>query len=159
MVTAPTRTLFCNLIIMFLRTSASGDLKQLSFTAYPIHRWITCRIISLSVRHSRLTSSPWSSKHSTRATSSGRLELTPSSSRPTFLEFSVCWSWREDGGNGVWVFQPLKHRYPHLPSKKISKKIESGIRTLLGGPIRFRTSSVFRVLSCRPRIRPCRSCD
>ncbi len=30
-VTAPTRTLFCNLIIIFLRTSSSGDLERLSF--------------------------------------------------------------------------------------------------------------------------------
>ena len=35
-------------------------------------------------------SSSWSSKHSARVTISGRVELTPSSSRPTFLEFRVC---------------------------------------------------------------------
>jgi hypothetical protein len=56
---------------------------------------------SMSVRYHRLTSSSWSSKHSVRDTSSGRFELNPSSSHPTFLEFSVCWSWREDGGIGV----------------------------------------------------------
>ncbi len=40
----------------------------------------------VSVTYRRLILSSWSSKHSARATSSGRLELTPSRSRPTLLE-------------------------------------------------------------------------
>ncbi len=110
-VTTPSRTLFCNLMMIFLRTSTSGDLERLNFAPQPIHRWIVCRIVSLSVRYNRLTSSSWSSRHSVRSTMSGRVEFTPSSSRPTFLEFRVCWSWREDGGNSVWV---LQRRWPKL---------------------------------------------
>jgi hypothetical protein len=51
-------------------------------------------------------SSSWSSRNSPRDTSSGRLDLTPSSSRPTLIECRVCCYWRRGGGSVVWVFQP-----------------------------------------------------
>ncbi len=58
-VASPARTLFCNLIMILLRTSASGDFERLSFAPHPIHRWIVCSIALLSVRYNRLMSSSW----------------------------------------------------------------------------------------------------
>ena len=55
------------------------------------------RDASLSVKYKKCMWSSWSSRHSLRATSSERLELSPSISRPTFLDCVVLCSNRRFG--------------------------------------------------------------
>ena len=69
--------------------------------------WIAWRDTSLSVRHKRSTWSSCASKHSLRATSSSRLELSPSSYLPTLdtlLDSRVRCSCRSGCGSGAVVF-------------------------------------------------------
>ena len=74
----------------------------------------------MSVRYKRLTWSSWRPcqpcKHSLRATSSGRFELSPSSSLPTLLDSRVRCSYRGSCGSGtvVYHFMALKLQ-KHVP--------------------------------------------
>jgi hypothetical protein len=104
-VEAPASTLFCSSSIICLRTSALGDLERLTLAPQSIHLRMAWRVASLSVRYRRLMLSSYPSRHSVRATNSGRFELTPSSSRPTLLECRVRCSWRRGGDSGVWACQ------------------------------------------------------
>ena len=73
------------------RTSASAVFARLSLAPPPIHLLMVWRVVSLSVRYSRFSLSGCAYKHSRRATTSGRLELIPSSSRPTLCDcFDLC---------------------------------------------------------------------
>ena len=96
-VAAPAFTRLCSLMIIALRISPSGDRDRLNFAPPPIHLFIAWRVASLSVRYSRFSLSRWASRHSRSATSSGRFELLPSSSRPTLWECSSLCSLRWGG--------------------------------------------------------------
>ena len=103
-VVAPACTLCSSFSMMALRTSASGDLERFSFAPPPIHLWIAWRVASLSVKYRRLVRSSCASRHSLRATSSGRFELRPSSSLPTLLDSRRRWSCKGPFVSGVVVF-------------------------------------------------------
>ena len=100
----------CNLTMMALRMSASAVFARLSLAPPPIHLFIACRVASLSVRYIRFSWSRCASRHSRRATSSGRLELRPSSSRPTLCDwFDLC-SHSQVGVSGFPVSHPSEVR-------------------------------------------------
>ena len=93
----------CSLTMMTLRTSASTVFARLSLAPPPIHLLMDWRVASLSVRYSKFSLSGCASKQSRRATSSGRLELIPSSSRPTLCDwFDLC-SCNREGVSGFSV--------------------------------------------------------
>ena len=69
-----------------------------------MHLWIAWRVASLSVKYRRSTWSSCASKHSLRATSSGRFELRPSSSLPTLLDSRHRCSCRSSCVSGAVVF-------------------------------------------------------
>ena len=103
-VAAPASTLFWSFTMMAFKISASGDLDRFSFAPQPIHLWIAWREASLSVKYKRSTWSSCASRHSRRATNSGRLELTPSSSLPTLLDSRVRCSCKSGCDSGVSEF-------------------------------------------------------
>ena len=103
-VVTPTSTLFCSFSTMVLRTSTSVDLERFNFAPPPIYLWITWRDVSLSVKSRRSIWSSCASKHSLRATSSGRFELRPSSSLSTLLDSRSRCSYRSSCVSGVLVF-------------------------------------------------------
>ncbi len=84
-------TLFWSLMTMTVRISVSTVFARRTFAPPPIHLLMDCRVVSLSVRYSKFSWSWCVFRHSQRVTSSGRLELNPSSSRPTLCDCSVLW--------------------------------------------------------------------
>ena len=113
-VVAPTSTLLCSFSTMTLRTSVS-DLERFNFAPTPIHLWISCRDVSLSVKYRRSIWSSCASKNSLRTTSSGRFELSPSSSLPTLLDSRIRCSYRSVCGSGVVVFQYMTLKLQKSP--------------------------------------------
>ena len=84
-VTVPVFTRLCSLRIariISLRTSASGVLTRLSFPPPPIYLLMSWRVVSLSVKYSKFSWTWCVCRHSRRSTSSGRFDLSPSSSWP-----------------------------------------------------------------------------
>jgi hypothetical protein len=104
----------CSLMTMAVRISVSAVFTRLSLVPPPIHMFMDCRVASLSVGYNKFSLSGWDSKHSQRATSSGRLELRSSCFRHTLCDCLVLWSCRQVGvsGSPASHFSDLKLQKP-----------------------------------------------